>query len=167
MKKSKFNMFFFQLSICITAVFFSALLISCKSDTSTGPPVNSPQTNDSLLFEKDLLMVRAINPPVSSERIIYVHSSLFTKFKLTFKGETNVTDSNNVVIGFALDIDTLFPNPSYYWQKTSPSDINKTWIIQDSTSNLFNVLSIGIGLPNLADSTKYVKLENIKFYKVN
>lgn len=152
------TIYYFAISLFL---YFTISLSGCGnnpiSPTTTGNP---PTSQDSLLFEKDSL---SLYGPSYNNWQWYIYDTLGRKFKTTFTATTN-TDSSKIYFGF------VFNHPPY----SQDTVLENSFIINNnhifiSKDTMITYLGYGLTLP-LNDSFsigKYVKLTNIKIYKVN
>jgi hypothetical protein len=136
------------------------LFASCSDNPVTPPNTgNQPVAQDSLIGSFDSLCVFA-NPVNTAYDFKYLAADSITKFKVTFDGVTNLTDTSGILsfeIGGGL----------YLWFMRQPSQISKSWSVSDSTSLPFSLVKFQIWIQSNPDPTKYIKFKNVKLYKRN
>ena len=146
------------------------MLISC-SDNSVNPPNtgNPPQTNDSLLFQKDSLVLRSTG--VDSLHFYCLGIPSFDTCRIEFTGLTNIDSSKGLFEAWSIATnDSVFHSGlSYYlvfWSFGS-KDLNR--FHKHGVISGFNPFYILLDLKiktAFNGEPKYIILKNIKFFKV-
>jgi hypothetical protein len=133
---------------------------SCRDDSvSTGSP---PQSQDSLLFERDSLSLwRWGNVGQMYEQFTYSPDTSIKKVKITFTGETNFDSSkgNQEIYVYG------YPNLTYI--KDGFTAVNQNHIINHEF-NTATFLEFNISINATPENfLRFIRLRNIKIYKVN
>jgi hypothetical protein len=145
------------------------MLISC-SDNSVNPPNNGgpPATNDSLIFQKDSLVLRSTGVSLLET---FFRTSYQDSVRIEFTGLTNIDSSKALfTVSILCTPDTFVVIGNFYsvYETGSASELNKNHnIIYPGTySNQFcTIFYISIN-NSFNTEPKYIILKNMKIYRI-
>ncbi len=171
MKKNKLGTSIFHFAVWFPVLIITVLLISCRSDTTTNPSGGNPQTNDSLMFEKDSLVLRSTG--IDSLHFYCLGIPSVDSCRIEFTGLTNIDSTKGIfsVTGMVTNDSILHPpyiNVYAFFWSLGITDFNRfhNYYFPGHYFNpIYTLIYLAIS-NSYSTESKYIILKNIRIYKV-